>query len=110
MSTLKQKQAISKTCENLRNNEPQPLGKVMRSSGYSNSTSKHPKVLTESNAWKEAMSSIDYAKHLRQLSELADTSINNDKDNVLRSKKMLFDLGDKFPQKESKLVGLFKDM
>jgi len=110
MATIKQAQAISKTSENLRNNTPQPTGKVMRESGYSKSSSEKPKILTESNAWKEAMSSIDYAKHLRQLSELADTRHNTDKDNVLRSKKMLFDLGDKFPQKESKLVGLFKDI
>ena len=110
MPTLKQKKAITKTCENLRNNSIQPMGKVMRESGYSKATSKHPKILTESQAWKEAMAEIDYAKQLRQLEEMADSESNTDKDNVLRSKKMLFDLGDKFPQKESKLVGLFQDL
>ena len=83
------------------------MGKVMLESGYKESVSKHPKILTESIAWKEAMAQIDYAKHLNQLDEMADTKKNTDKDNALRSKKMLFDLGDKFPQRDSKLAGMF---
>ncbi len=110
MATIKQAKAITKTLENIGNNNPQPTGQVMLESGYKKSVAKNPKILTDSNAWKEAMNSIDYGKHLRQLDELADTKKNTDKDNVLKSKKMLFDLGDKFPQRDSKLVGLFQNI
>jgi NAD-specific glutamate dehydrogenase len=109
MATLKQKTAIKKTINNIKNKTLQPMGQVMLEAGYKESVSKKPQILTNSNAWKEAMASIDYAEQLRQLEEMADISKNKDKDNALRSKKMLFDLGDKFPRKESKLLGLFGD-
>ena len=108
MATLKQKTAIKKTITNISNKTIQPMGEVMLEAGYKESVSKNPKLLTDSNAWKFAMASINYTKQLTQLEDMADTSKNSDKDNALRSKKMLFDLGDKFPQKESKLLGLFK--
>jgi len=99
--TIKQKDAISKVVENRGN-----ISKSMRQAGYADKTAKNPKNLTESNAWKEAMASIDYGKHLRQLEELADIKKNTDKDNVLKSKKMLFDIGDKFPVKGVKISGI----
>ena len=108
MATIKQKTAITKTFENLRNSKLKPMGEVMLESGYKRSVAEHPKILTESKAWKIAMAEIDYAKHLRQLDEMADTKNNQDKDNVLRSKKMLFDLGDKFPAQKTKIGGLFE--
>ena len=108
MATIKQKTAIKKTIENLRNNNPKPMGKIMLESGYKPSVAQHPKVLTESKAWVETMKSIDYSKHLRELDEMASTENNQDKDNVLRSKDMLFKLGDKYPASKSKIVGLFE--
>ena len=113
MSTLKQKKAITKTCENLRNNTLQPMGEVMLEAGYSKSVSKHPKILTESNTWKLAMAGIDFIKHLKELDEMASVErdeegrIIGDKDNILKSKKMLFDIGDKFPTQKTKVTGLF---
>ena len=113
MATIKQKKAITKTLENLGNKTIQPMGEVMLESGYKKSVSEHPKILTESIVWKEAMEQIDYGKHLLELDEMArverttDGVIIGDKDNILRSKKMLFDLGDKFPQRDSKLAGMF---
>ena len=107
MPPIKQAKAITKTLENIGNNTIQPMGKVMLESGYKKSVAKNPKILTESKNWKEAMASIDYGKHLRQLDALADTKINQDKDNVLRSKDMLFKLADKYPKGESKIVGIF---
>lgn len=105
--TLRQAKAIRLTCENLQKNKPINMGKIMRESGYSDSVSKHPEILTKSKSWEDAMKGIDWAKHLLQLEELADTEFNQDKDNVLKSKQMLFNLGDKFPANKTKIVGLF---
>ena len=50
MATIKQKKAAKKTIENYGN-----VSKSMREVGYSKNTAKNPKVLTESNGWKELM-------------------------------------------------------
>ena len=49
MATLKQKKAIEALSENI----GKPMGEIMRESGYSESNSKTPKRLTESDGWKE---------------------------------------------------------
>ena len=108
MATLKQQTAIKKTLENLGKNQIKPLGKVMIESGYKKSVAKNPKILTKSKAWEEVLKEVDYNKHVRELDELASIKNNEDKDNVLKAKKMLFDLGDKFPAQKSKVMGLFQ--
>ena len=60
------------------------------------------------NELGRALKTVDWAKHLRQTEEMADTAINEDKDNALKYKKMLFDLGDKFPAGKIKL-GSFEE-
>jgi len=50
MASIKQKKAFDKTMENYGN-----VSKSMREVGYSKNTAKNPKVLTESDGWKELM-------------------------------------------------------
>ena len=38
---------------------------------------------------------------------MASIKNNEDKDNVLKAKDMLFKLGDKYPKGETKIVGIF---
>lgn len=112
MATELQKIAIKKVIEKKEKGKNISIKRIMIESGYSPKTAINPSKLTRSIAWREfkdTIKDIDYAKHLQQLDALADTSMNKDKDNALRSKKMLFDLGDKFPKKESKIFDLFKD-
>lgn len=108
MATLKQKTAIKKTYENIRNKTLQPMGEVMLESGYKLSVSKHPDILTKSKAWLEALKEIDFNKHLRELDQMASIENNQDKDNVLKAKDMLFKIGDKFPAGKVK-IGAFED-
>ena len=105
--TTKQKLVLSKHLENIRTGNIQPIGKLMREAGYSKSVSEHPKLLTTSQAWTNAINGIDYPRHLQELDELASTKKNSDKDNVLKSKDMLFKLGDKYPKEGTKIVSLF---
>lgn len=49
--TTRQKKAISKVVENGGN-----ISKAMRDSGYSSSTAKNPKKLTESKSWQDLVS------------------------------------------------------
>ncbi len=110
MATLKQRKAITKTIENYRNQTIKPMGQVMVESGYSEVTATHPKVLTNSKAFKtfeQAIKDINWAKHIRQLEELADTDKNTDKDNVLKAKDMLIKAGDKWPKDTSKYISMF---
>lgn len=51
MPTIKQEKAVKALSENI----GKPIGQAMRESGYSESTSKTPKRLTESDGWKELM-------------------------------------------------------
>ena len=51
MATEKQKEAVKDLSENI----GKPIGKIMRDSGYSVSTSETPKRLTESKGFKEEL-------------------------------------------------------
>lgn len=57
MATTKQKIAVKKLSENIRNTKSKStsLGKILRESGYSESVSKSPQRVTESKGWKELM-------------------------------------------------------
>jgi hypothetical protein len=107
MATIRQKQAMKKVRIAMENKESVNMGKIMRSVGYPESTSKNPKVLTESKAWQKSLAEINFDKQLKQVEELGDTEINNDKDNALKAKDMLFKLGDKYPKGETKIIGIF---
>ena len=107
MATLRQKTAIKKTLENIGIRNPKSMGEIMVDSGYSPSMAKNPKELTQSKAWEKAMAGVNFAAHLQELNELASTANNEDKDNVLKGKDMLFKLGDKYPAQKSKVLGLF---
>ena len=107
MATTKQKIAISKTYENLGKGNTKNIGEIMLESGYSKSVAKNPQNLTQSKAWQEAKAEIDYARHIKELDKMASTKNNTDKYNVLRSKDMLFKLGDLYPAQKSKVLGLF---
>lgn len=84
------------------------MGKIMLESGYKLSVAKHPDILTKSKAWQEALKDIDFSKHLVELDKIASIEYNQDKDNVLKAKDMLFKLGDKFPAGKLK-IGAFEE-
>jgi hypothetical protein len=108
MRTEKQQKAIKLVKEKIKRNETINMGQIMVQSGYSPAVARNPKVLTESKTWEETMKSIDFGNHLRQVSDLADTRLNKDKDNALKAKDMLFKLGNKYPDKITTAVSLFQ--
>ena|SRR3990167_5757584 len=110
MATIRQRVAIKKTIENMRTGGHKSTGQIMRESGYSITTADHPEVLTQSKAFEVAREKIDYARHIRELDQMASTANNEDKDNVLKGKDMLFKLGDKYPALKSKVLGLFQTL
>ena len=110
MATTKQKIAIKKLSENIRNGSGKSLGAIMLESGYSESSAKTPVILTASKAFEEAKENVDYAKHLKELDFMASFENNEDKDNVLKSKDMLFRLGNKYPTQQTKILGLFQTL
>jgi hypothetical protein len=55
MATTKQKIAVKKMSENIRNGGSKTTGEILRASGYSDSVSKSPQRVTESKGWQELM-------------------------------------------------------
>ena len=53
MATTRQITAINKISENLRSRKPETIGKVLRDSGYSQSTSESPSLVTGRKTWQE---------------------------------------------------------
>ena len=107
MATQRQKQALKKTVELIKNNKPVYLKRVMSEVGYSPSICRTPKVLTESKGWKELKAKYaDDEKALLTLNELADGA-NDDKDNRLKASVEILKLNDRYPANKSKIVGLF---
>lgn len=67
MSSLRQKLAVQKISENIRNSGNTPginLGKILRESGYSIQTSLKPRLVTETRGFKEELSLIMSDKQL----------------------------------------------
>lgn len=60
MATIKAKRAAKIKLENPR----KPMGEVMLEAGYKESTTKHPKHLTDSKGWSELMEEYLPDKHL----------------------------------------------
>lgn len=52
-ATFRQKLVASKIYENLRISKPKSLGKILRESGYSESVSRHPSLVTGSLGFQE---------------------------------------------------------
>ena len=107
MPTIKQRQAFKKVSESIGNKQPISIGKAMRESGYSQSTSKTPQRLTDSKGWKELLAAIDDNEILEKIYSIL---MDSDKRSALSAADMLLKLKDKYPQKASKLVGLFEDV
>lgn len=55
MSTPKQKKAAIKTSENIRKPRPEPIGEVLKASGYSKSISLRPSTVTRSKGYREEL-------------------------------------------------------
>jgi len=107
MATARQQRAITKTLEKLGKKQPINMGEIMLESGYTKSMAKNPQVLTTSKAWNETMKGINWGKQLAQVEQMGDIELNEDKDNCLKAKDMLFKLGDKYPKGETKIIGIF---
>ncbi|GAB4158430.1 MAG: hypothetical protein Fur003_2190 [Candidatus Dojkabacteria bacterium] len=58
MATIRQKRAVEKLSENIRNpkSNRKSLGSILKDSGYSESVCKAPQRVTESKGWSELMS------------------------------------------------------
>ena len=107
MATQRQKIAIKKVLKAREEGKPISVSKIMQESGYPKATAHNPQMLTTSKAWQKSLAEINFDKQLKQVEELGDTEINNDKDNALKAKDMLFKLGDKYPKGEAKIIGIF---
>lgn len=60
-STIRQKIAVQKLSENIRNSGGKkivPMGKILRESGYSRQTSKKPKLVTGAKGFQEELAKI----------------------------------------------------
>lgn len=80
----------------------------MLQAGYSKTSSESPQVLTESKTWIDTMKGINWGKQLKQVENMGDAELNEDKDNCLKAKDMLFKLGDKYPKQTSVAINLFQ--
>jgi hypothetical protein len=71
MATTRQISAINKISENLRKKKAEPLGKILRDAGYSQSVSESPTVVTNTKSWKELMDEyIPEYKILKRLNQI----------------------------------------
>jgi hypothetical protein len=107
MPTELQKKAFKRKMEVVKENKPVYMGRIMREVGFSEQTSRIPKVLTGSLGWKELQAKYaDDEKALLTLNELADP-MNDDKDNRLKASIEILKLNDRYPANKSKIIGLF---
>jgi hypothetical protein len=87
MPTPKQRKAVEMLSENVRNDAPQPIGKILKDVGYSESVSESPQRVTESKGFLELLEEY-----------LPDDKLMEVHNNLLNSKKiehMVFPLGPK---------------
>jgi len=101
MSTIKQKQVMSKIIENRGN-----VSKSMRDVGYTENTAKNPKNLTDSKGFQELLSELIDNEEL--IKEIKKEIKGNDKRVKLQAIDMLLKLKDLYPKLTGKFVGLFE--
>lgn len=53
MATARQKKAVEKLVENGGNDQPRPMGEILKEVGYSDAVAKNPQKLTESKGFKD---------------------------------------------------------
>ncbi len=102
MPTLKQKVAFSNLLKNVEEKKPISAGTIMRSAGYSKSTSLTPKRLTESLGWRELLNRNFPDERLQNLLNKALEKYEReakigDTRSFLGLMDMLFKLKDKYP-------------
>ena len=55
MATTKQQKAVAKISENIRKDKPEPIGKILKDVGYSDSISESPTFVTRSQGFIELL-------------------------------------------------------
>jgi len=91
--------------EKIKQKKPVKMGKVMIEAGFSKSTARVPKQLTESKGWQQLLAKVDDSAILDKLNAIAMDI--KDKRACLQAIDILLKLKDKYPAQKSKIVGLF---
>jgi len=77
------------------------MGNVMYESGYSKSSSRIPKLLTDSNGWQELLAQVDDTLLMDKLYQIA--MDKSDKRACMEAIKEIYKLKDKYPSSKYKV-------
>ena len=105
LPTTKQKMAFGELLRKIETREPFDLKNIMINAGYTEATAKNPeKNLTSKTGWQQLLAQIDDQVILAKIYEIL---LGDDKRSSLTAADMVLKLKDKFPQRDSKLAGMF---
>ena len=104
--TIRQKNAFEAFLEAVQSKKPFSLKVIMTDGGYSEETAKNPEMnLLSKKGFQVLLAQIDDGIVLAKVYEiLMGTSARE----TLSAAKMIFDLKNRFPAKETKILGLFE--
>jgi len=106
MATLKQKTAFNKMLENVRNQNPKPMGQILVESGYKK-IANQPSRIIDSNGFQELLATINDKAILDRFYEIL---VDEDKRASIQAGVELLKLKDRYPAQKTKIQGLFANI
>ena len=106
--THKQKKAFNIYMNKIKDKKPVVMREILEEADYGHRVTHNPALVTNTVGWEQLMAKIDDGAIVEKVVEIATDS--KDKRSCLAAADMVFKLKDRYPQKNSKLVGLFANV
>jgi len=104
--TIKQKKAFKIMLQKMMDKNPVTMGEILLEAGFSPSTARVPKLVTNSKGWQGLLDQIDDSKILNKLYEIA--LDDSDKRACLQAIDQIITIKNKKPKQDAKVIGLFE--
>jgi len=89
---------------------PPSMGKIMREAGWSDTTSKQPAVLTNTEVWKEFLSEIDDTQIVKKWKEWALEDDPSLRGHALKAGENIMKLKDRYPTQKTQNSHIHADL
>lgn len=107
-ATRNQQRVMELVTQRLKEGKPINMGEIMIEAGYSESTSKVPKQLTNGPGWKELLDLYPDEPIMNAIYQ--DALSTDDKRNATTNRVLILKLKDKFPSTKYKIEGFEDEM
>ena len=108
LPTELQKKTYELRAKRIKNKKPIKMGEIILEAGGSKHTARKPYQITQSKGWQQILAQYDDEPIMQAIYK--DALDGKDKRNATKNRELYLRVKDRFPQKESQLVGLFKDV